>query len=145
MAIAKASAGASIASTLLCGCRIIVITAMFIGSALIVGLNLRRYDAGRLLASEDGLIAAQVSQYSPIWQPSPDAAQQTTIAAFLRQHGLADLKALLRRADEEPGWYWHAHLINSECAIRKSSRNISQVSIWKPRTTASQPDRSRAG
>jgi hypothetical protein len=62
--------------------------------------KLAPYDAGRLLASEDGLIAAQVSQYSPIWRPSPDAAQQTMIAAFLRQHGLADLKALLRRADE---------------------------------------------
>lgn len=46
----------------------------------------------------------------PVWEPNPVVARQTTIAAFLRQHQLADLDALLRRADAEPDWYWHAIL-----------------------------------
>ena len=32
------------------------------------------------------------------------------MAAFLRKHNLADLQALLNRADAEPNWYWHALL-----------------------------------
>jgi len=32
------------------------------------------------------------------------------MAAFLRRHKLADLQALLDRADAEPNWYWHALL-----------------------------------
>lgn len=56
------------------------------------------------------MVASNVKQDFPIWEPSPDIAQQTTIAAFLRQHQLADLQALLDRADAKPGWYWHALL-----------------------------------
>jgi acetyl-CoA synthetase len=56
------------------------------------------------------LVASDVNQDPPIWEPSTDIAQQTAIAAFLRQHDLADLKALLGRADAEPDWYWNALL-----------------------------------
>jgi acetyl-CoA synthetase len=56
------------------------------------------------------LVASQAGQDRPIWQPTRDVARQTAIAEFLRLHKLADLEALLRRADEEPGWYWQALL-----------------------------------
>jgi acyl-CoA synthetase (AMP-forming)/AMP-acid ligase II len=62
------------------------------------------------VALEDGLVASPVSRDFPVWSSSPSAAQQTTMAAFLRCHDLADLDALLRRADAEPEWYWHALL-----------------------------------
>lgn len=56
------------------------------------------------------MVTLCVDQDLPIWEPSPDVAQQTTMAAFLRQHNLADLQALLNRADAEPNWYWRALL-----------------------------------
>ena len=56
------------------------------------------------------MVASDVKQDFPIWEPSPDVAQQTTMAAFLRQHQLADLQALLDRADAKPDWYWRALL-----------------------------------
>ena len=56
------------------------------------------------------MVASQAGQDRPIWQPTSDVAGQTAIAGFLRLHKLADLEALLRRADEEPGWYWQALL-----------------------------------
>ncbi len=56
------------------------------------------------------MVSSQVEQDYPIWEPTPEVARQTTIAEFLRQHELTDLRDLLRRADAEPGWYWTALL-----------------------------------
>jgi acetyl-CoA synthetase len=64
----------------------------------------------RRLAPEGSLVSSQVEQDYPIWQPTPEVARQTTIAEFLRQHELTDLRDLLRRADAEPDWYWPALL-----------------------------------
>lgn len=58
------------------------------------------------------MVASQANTQKdvPHWEPSPDIARQTTIAAFLRQHEIADLQGLLTRADAEPDWYWNALL-----------------------------------
>ena len=48
------------------------------------------------------MVETEMSQGLPIWEPSPDIARQTTMAAFLRRHNLSNLDALLARADAEP-------------------------------------------
>ncbi len=45
-----------------------------------------------------------------VWEPSPELLNQSTITAFLREHGLPDYEALLARADADPGWLWDAVL-----------------------------------
>ncbi|HSQ03237.1 MAG TPA: AMP-binding protein, partial [Burkholderiales bacterium] len=45
-----------------------------------------------------------------VWQPTPELLRETTLAAFLQQHGLPDYEALLRRADADPRWLWDAVL-----------------------------------
>jgi acetyl-CoA synthetase len=42
------------------------------------------------------------------WRPSRDLIEGTTLAAFLRRHGLPDQDALAAAADERPDWYWDA-------------------------------------
>jgi acetyl-CoA synthetase len=42
------------------------------------------------------------------WEPSAELMAGTTLAAFLANHGLADLQELQRRADGDPQWYWDA-------------------------------------
>lgn len=59
---------------------------------------------------EAGLVASRAIQDVPHWEPSPDVARRTTIAAFLRRHGIVDLEELIARADAEPDWYWNALL-----------------------------------
>ncbi|MCL6522960.1 MAG: AMP-binding protein [Firmicutes bacterium] len=42
------------------------------------------------------------------WRPAPEEAERTFLRRFLRRHGLGELEALLRRAAEEPEWFWAA-------------------------------------
>ncbi len=44
------------------------------------------------------------------WQPTRDLIEGTTMAAFLRRHGLADQDALTAAANARPEWYWDALL-----------------------------------
>jgi acetyl-CoA synthetase len=43
-----------------------------------------------------------------VWRPGRELVESCTLTAFLREHGLADYDALVRRADEEPEWFWNA-------------------------------------
>ncbi len=43
-----------------------------------------------------------------IWHPSPELVAGSNVAAFMREHGVADYDALLRRADADPEWFWGA-------------------------------------
>ena len=56
------------------------------------------------------MVETDMSHGLPVWEPSPDIARKTTMAAFLRRHNLSNLDALLSRADAEPHWYWNALL-----------------------------------
>lgn len=69
-----------------------------------------------------------MSQGLPVWEPSPDIARQTTMAAFLRRHNLADLDALLARADAEPLWYWNALLEFFEIRFDKPYTDVVDLS-----------------
>lgn len=42
------------------------------------------------------------------WRPTPEMIEASNLAAFMRQHGIADYPALLARADAEPAWWWNA-------------------------------------
>jgi len=80
---------------------------------------------------EDRLVASDVKQDFPIWEPSPDIAQQTTIAAFLRQHQLADLQALLDRADASPAGIgmrsWNSSIFSSSGRTQKSWMSLKAL------------------
>ncbi len=40
------------------------------------------------------------------WRPTPEYVEQSTLAAFLRGHGLDNFESLVRRSNEAPEWYW---------------------------------------
>jgi acetyl-CoA synthetase len=40
------------------------------------------------------------------WRPSADYVADSTLAAFLRTHGIPDVETLVRRSNTDPGWYW---------------------------------------
>jgi acetyl-CoA synthetase len=42
------------------------------------------------------------------WRPTADTIARSRLTAFMRQHGLADLPALLERSVAEPEWFWRA-------------------------------------
>ncbi len=44
------------------------------------------------------------------WRPSAEYRDQSRLAAFITQHGLADYPDLLRRSVAEPEWFWRAVL-----------------------------------
>ncbi len=43
-----------------------------------------------------------------VWRPSPEYAEQSRLAVFLRAHGIPTLPELQRRSREDPAWYWAA-------------------------------------
>ena len=47
---------------------------------------------------------------SIVWQPDPEQAAQTNLAAFMARHGIAAYDDLLRRAADDVGWFWDAVL-----------------------------------
>ena len=69
-----------------------------------------------------------MSQGLQVWEPSPDIARQTTMAAFLRRYDLPNLDALLSRANAEPDWYWNALLEFFEIQFVKPYTDVLDVS-----------------
>jgi acetyl-CoA synthetase len=43
-----------------------------------------------------------------IWRPTPDVAERSRIARFMRKQGVQSLADLQRRSVEDPEWYWDA-------------------------------------
>ncbi|MDQ7828155.1 MAG: acetate--CoA ligase [Armatimonadota bacterium] len=43
-----------------------------------------------------------------VWQPTPEQAAATRLAAFMRRHGCSDYAALHRRSVEDLEWFWNA-------------------------------------
>jgi len=43
---------------------------------------------------------------SDVWQPSSDHLLHSRILGFARDHGAADVRALVQRADADPTWFW---------------------------------------
>ncbi len=45
-----------------------------------------------------------------VWEPPPDYIENANLTAFMRQHGLADFDALMRRSTEDVAWFTDAVL-----------------------------------
>jgi acetyl-CoA synthetase len=43
-----------------------------------------------------------------IWKPSPETLEHANVVRLMRRHGVEDYWALVRRSQEEPGWFWPA-------------------------------------
>ena len=43
---------------------------------------------------------------SDVWHPSTDHLLHSRILGFARDQGAADVRALVRRADADPAWFW---------------------------------------
>lgn len=42
------------------------------------------------------------------WRPSEEYLQRSRLLRFMRQHDIGDYEALLRRANDDPAWFWDA-------------------------------------
>ncbi|HEY7848881.1 MAG TPA: acetyl-coenzyme A synthetase N-terminal domain-containing protein, partial [Ktedonobacterales bacterium] len=42
------------------------------------------------------------------WRPSDDYLQRSRLLRFMRRHDIGDYDALLRRASDDPAWFWDA-------------------------------------
>jgi acetyl-CoA synthetase len=62
------------------------------------------------------------------WEPTQDVVDSTRLVAYIRKHGLADLAALLRRADEDPDWYWDSLLTFFDIRFVKSYDTVRDIS-----------------
>ena len=51
-----------------------------------------------------------MSTLAQTWEPYPELVERSNIARFMKQHGIADYAALLRRSEERPEWFWDAVL-----------------------------------
>ena len=56
------------------------------------------------------LPAAQEKGARPVWHPSRELLTGSNVALFMREQGVTDYDALLRRADSDPEWFWGAVL-----------------------------------
>ena len=45
-----------------------------------------------------------------IWRPSPEAVERARVTRFMRRHGIADYRELLRRSAEDTSWFWQSAL-----------------------------------
>ncbi len=69
-----------------------------------------------------------MAEAEPVWIPSREAVASSKIAAFMALHGIADLAGLLRRADNEPNWYWGALLDFFDIRFVKPYSNVLDLS-----------------
>jgi acetyl-CoA synthetase len=45
-----------------------------------------------------------------IWRPTPEAIEQARVTRFMRRHGIADVRELVRRSTADTDWFWRAAL-----------------------------------
>jgi acetyl-CoA synthetase len=43
-----------------------------------------------------------------VWKPSPDVLERANVVRLMRRHGIDDYWELVRRAQDDPGWFWPA-------------------------------------
>jgi acetyl-CoA synthetase len=57
------------------------------------------------MASDDFAFGGDVA-----WRPTREYVERSRLTQFMRRHGVPDYDTLLRRAIDEPGWFWPAVL-----------------------------------
>jgi acetyl-CoA synthetase len=43
-----------------------------------------------------------------VWRPGPEVIERANVTRFMRRHGLRSYRELIRRSQEDPGWFWPA-------------------------------------
>jgi acetyl-CoA synthetase len=49
---------------------------------------------------------SNLTQQSVVWKPSKDLIANSNLVRFMREHEIADYDTLLKRADQDPEWWW---------------------------------------
>lgn len=50
----------------------------------------------------------ELTRQSIVWEPSEELIKQSNLVGFMVDHGIVDYDTLMRRADEDPEWWWNA-------------------------------------
>ena len=66
------------------------------------------------------------------WKPSREMVEGSNVRAFLQAHGLSSYEALLRRATEDPEWFWPAFFQAVDLKFRRPYRQVLDLSRGKP-------------
>ncbi len=69
-----------------------------------------------------------------VWEPYPELVERSNILRFMRQHGVADYAALLRRSEQEPEWFWDAVLKFHDLKFYRPYSRIMDTSKGVPWT-----------
>lgn len=66
------------------------------------------------------------------WQPTPDYLERSRLRRFMAAEGVADYETLLRRAVEEPEWFWDAVVRDLDLQFYQPYRQVLDVSDGVP-------------
>jgi acetyl-CoA synthetase len=72
---------------------------------------------------------------SIVWRPTPEMAESTKTAAFMRAHGIKTIEELSRRAVADPDWYWAAVVEFLGLPFDRPWRAVRDTSRGLPWTT----------
>ena len=50
----------------------------------------------------------ELARQSIVWEPGEKLIKESNLVAFMAEHGINDYETLMRRAEEEPDWWWNA-------------------------------------
>src|SRR5262245_4047954 len=73
------------------------------------GRAAKRQRRGRLrMATAEPTTRPMDPEHAIVWEPSPPYLERSRLRRFIARHRLDDYDHLLRRAAEDPSWYWDA-------------------------------------
>ena len=73
-----------------------------------------------------------VASSDVVWRPTPEAAQNCRLAKFMAALGVPDFPELVRRADDDPSWFWDAVIRERKLAFIKPYSRVLDLSNGKP-------------
>ena len=66
------------------------------------------------------------------WTPTPELTRNCTLGRFLAGLDVADLDALVAKADADPGWFWDAVIRHFDLRFAQSYDRILDLSRGLP-------------
>lgn len=81
------------------------------------------------------LASASMSDFEIAWRPSPNQAESTNTARFMRAHGIDELSELQRKAAAEPEWFWKAVVDHLGLPFDRPWRTVRDTSRGHPWAT----------
>ncbi len=67
-----------------------------------------------------------------VWEPSEAIVRDSNLMAFMTAHGIGTYEALVRRADEDPEWYWNALIEALEIPFTKPYDKVFDLADGMP-------------